>query len=91
MLSSCTCGRLNRRGFWFPCAARAVSVGLGAGLDDVGIDVTRSMTAATRRASVTICPHSLNGRFEASPMEDFFSRSVRTWNSSSPPWASSWT
>lgn len=41
------------------------------------------MTTATRRASVMIWPHSLNGKFEATPTEDFSSRSV-----SRRPWAS---
>ena len=35
------------------------------------LNVTRSMTAATSRASVMIWPHSLNGRLLASPIEDF--------------------
>jgi hypothetical protein len=47
--------------------------------------------AATSRGSVTALPHSENGRFETMATEAFSSRSVRIWNSSSAPRASSWT
>ncbi len=55
------------------------------------LKVTRSMTAATRRASGMTLPHSLKRRFEATATLDFSSRSVRIWNSNSLPRVSSWT
>src|SRR6266545_5058429 len=49
------------------------------------LKVSRSTTAAARRGSVKVWPHSLKGALEATAMEAFSSRSVMTWNSSSVP------
>ena len=53
--------------------------------------VSRSTTAAARRGSVKVAPHSLNGAFEAQAMEDRSSRAVMIWKSSSAPRGSRWT
>lgn len=49
------------------------------------LKVNRSTTAAARRGSVKVAPHSLNGALEAQAIEARSSRSVMTWNSSSGP------
>ena len=55
------------------------------------LKVSRSTTAAARRGSVKVAPHSENGAFEAQAMEARSSRAVMIWNSSSAPRGSSLT
>ena len=49
------------------------------------LKVTRSTTAAARRESVKVAPHSLNGALEAHAVEALSSRAVMIWQSSSAP------
>ena len=52
------------------------------------LNVSRSTTAAARRGSVKVAPHSENGALVAHAIEARSSRSVMIWKSSSAPRAS---
>ena len=49
------------------------------------LKVRRSTTAAARRGSVKVLPHSLNGALDAQAIEARSSRAVMIWKSCSAP------
>ena len=55
------------------------------------LEVSRSTTAAARRGSVKVAPHSENGALEAQAIDALSSRAVMIWKSSSAPRGSRWT
>jgi hypothetical protein len=66
-------------------------VGLGPGLEDVGVEGDAVDDGGDEAGAVMTWPHSLNDKFDATATEAFSSRSVRTWNSNSAPRVSTWT
>ena len=71
--------------------AGAWAVGLGAGLEDVGVEGDAVDDGCDQSRVGEDGPHSEKGRLVAIAIEARSSRAVMTWKSSSAPLGSIWT